>query len=58
MPHEPKRGAARYMKVAERHCADIARREAKNFYWGFLALPREKRFAIYALYDFARQVDD
>jgi phytoene synthase len=36
----------------------MARREAKNFYWGFLALPREQRVAIYALYDFARQVDD
>lgn len=45
-------------KVAERECAAIARREAKNFYWGFLALPRDKRVAIYALYDFARQVDD
>ena len=45
-------------KVAERECATIARREAKNFYWGFLALPRDKRVAIYALYDFARQVDD
>ena len=45
-------------KVAERECATIARREAKNFYWGFLALPRDKRTAIYALYDFARQVDD
>jgi 15-cis-phytoene synthase len=45
-------------KEAERECAALARREAKNFYWGFLALPREKRTAIYALYDFARQVDD
>ena len=36
----------------------MARREAKNFYWGFIVLPRAKRMAIYALYDFARQVDD
>jgi 15-cis-phytoene synthase len=43
---------------AERHCAERARREAANFYWGFLALPREQRMAIYALYDFARDVDD
>jgi phytoene synthase len=43
---------------AERYCADLARREAKNFYWGFIALPHQKRMAIYALYDFARQVDD
>lgn len=45
-------------KAAERYCAAMARREARNFYWGFIALPRPKRMAIYALYDFARQVDD
>ncbi|MGB6986775.1 MAG: squalene/phytoene synthase family protein [Candidatus Aquilonibacter sp.] len=43
---------------AERYCHTMARREAKNFYWGFISLPREQRNAIYALYDFARQVDD
>lgn len=43
---------------AERFCADMARREAKNFYWGFISLPYDQRMAIYALYDFARQVDD
>jgi phytoene synthase len=36
----------------------MARREAKNFYWGFITLPKRKRTAIYALYDFAREVDD
>jgi phytoene synthase len=36
----------------------MARREAKNFYWGFISLPHEQRIAIYSLYDFARQVDD
>jgi phytoene synthase len=36
----------------------MARREAANFYWGFVSLPREQRVAIYALYDFSRQVDD
>lgn len=46
------------LREAERFCAVMARREAKNFYWGFLALPHSKRMAIYALYDFARQVDD
>jgi len=46
------------LHAAERHCRDMARREAKNFYWGFVALPADKRVAIYALYDFARQVDD
>ena len=36
----------------------MARREAKNFYWGFISLPYDQRIAIYALYDFARQMDD
>jgi phytoene synthase len=36
----------------------MARREAGNFYWGFIALPRTQRVSIYALYDFARQIDD
>lgn len=43
---------------AERYCQRMARREAGNFYWGFIALPRTQRISIYALYDFARQVDD
>lgn len=43
---------------AERFCREMARREAKNFYWGFISLPYDQRIAIYALYDFARQVDD
>lgn len=42
----------------ERFCRDLTRREAANFYWGFIALPRPQRLAIYALYSFARQVDD
>jgi 15-cis-phytoene synthase len=42
----------------ERCCEELTRREAKNFYWGFIALPRPQRVAIYALYSFARQVDD
>jgi len=43
---------------AERFCREMARREAKNFYWGFISLPHDQRVAIYAFYDFARQVDD
>lgn len=41
-----------------RYCQDLTRREAANFYWGFVALPRPQRVSIYALYSFARQVDD
>jgi len=44
--------------ASERFCQQMARREAANFYWGFVALPRDQRIAIYALYDFSRQVDD
>ena len=54
----PEFGADVSLQAAEQYCADMARREAKNFYWGFIALPRAKRMAVYALYDFARQVDD
>lgn len=52
-------GSARAVPSAdERWCEELTRREAKNFYWGFIALPRPQRVAIYALYCFARQVDD
>jgi 15-cis-phytoene synthase len=50
--------AAPDLRASERYCEAMARREAANFYWGFVALPRPQRTAIYALYDFARQVDD
>ena len=36
----------------------ITRREAKNFAYGIMVLPREKRRAIAAIYAFARWVDD
>jgi phytoene synthase len=36
----------------------ITRREAKNFAYGIMLLPREKRQAIAAIYAFARRVDD
>jgi phytoene synthase len=36
----------------------ITRREARNFAWGILVLPRAKRLAVAALYAFARRVDD
>ncbi len=39
-------------------CRQIARREAKNFYYAFVALPKAKRNAICAIYAFMRQADD
>ncbi len=50
--------ATRGIVEAERVCQRLARRHAANFYWGFIALARPERIAIYSLYDFARQVDD
>lgn len=48
------------MTVAEAYetCRHIARREAKNFYYAFVALPRHKRDAICAVYAFMRHADD
>ena len=39
-------------------CKGITRRAAKNFYYAFLALPRHKREALYAVYAFMRRCDD
>ena len=39
-------------------CAGIARKEARNFYYAFLPLRKDRRLALYALYSFARIADD
>jgi phytoene synthase len=36
----------------------LTRRRARNFAYGIMVLPREKRRAIAAIYAFARRVDD
>lgn len=46
------------LAAAYRACTLIARREAKNFYYAFLALPQPKRDAICAVYAFMRHADD
>lgn len=46
------------LELAYAHCAQVAKREAKNFYYGFLLLPPHQRRAIYAAYAFARLCDD
>ena len=38
--------------------ARITRRSRSNFYYGFLALPRPRRDALYAVYAFCRTIDD
>lgn len=46
------------VEEAYRACKEIARREAKNFYYSFVALPEPKRNAICAVYAFMRHADD
>jgi phytoene synthase len=46
------------LRAAYLHCRSVARARARNFYYAFLALPREKRDAICAVYAFMRTADD
>lgn len=46
------------MAQAYAACEMIARREAKNFYYAFRALPKPKRAAVCAVYAFMRHADD
>jgi 15-cis-phytoene synthase len=39
-------------------CRGITRAQAKNFYYGFLVLPKRKRQALSAVYAFMRRCDD
>jgi len=43
---------------AYRHCEQLTRREAANFYYGIRLLPPPKRRAMCAVYALARQIDD
>jgi len=44
--------------AAVRYCAQITRRQAANFYYGMRLLPAPKREALFAIYAFARRIDD
>ena len=46
------------LRAAYAACRIIARREAKNFYYAFVALPQARRNAICAIYAFMRKADD
>ena len=50
--------AERDLDEALRHCAEVTRREAANFYYGIRLLPRAKFHALCAIYAFAREIDD
>jgi len=49
---------ASQLDMAYSVCRSIARSAAKNFYYGFLVLPRRKRNALSAVYSFMRRCDD
>ena len=40
------------------HCRQVARTRARNFYYSFLLLPRERKEAMCAIYAFMRYADD
>lgn len=46
------------LEQAYEFCREVARREAKNFYYAFRVLPKEKRDAMCAVYAFMRRADD
>jgi phytoene synthase len=54
----PAQPTSAQMDAAYSVCRSIVRAEAKNFYYGFLVLPREKRDALSAVYAFMRHCDD
>jgi phytoene synthase len=49
---------ASQIEMAYSVCRGIARTAAKNFYYGFVVLPRRKRNALSAVYAFMRRCDD
>ena len=46
------------VEEAYAHCRLVARTAARNFYYGFVMLPHERRAAIYSAYAFSRRADD
>jgi 15-cis-phytoene synthase len=44
--------------AARKHCAAVTREQAANFYYGMRLLPPDKRAALFAMYAFARRIDD
>jgi len=46
------------LDASYRHCRDVARTRARNFYYSFLLLDKPRRAAMCALYAFNRHCDD
>ena len=51
-------GSGAQLAHAHSVCRGVTRRAARNFYYAFLVLPREKRDALCAVYAFMRHCDD
>ena len=56
LPFHPRFSPVAPMDLAAAYaaCAAVTKREAKNFYYAFLSLPKPQRSAVYALYAFCR----
>ncbi|MCE5314218.1 MAG: phytoene/squalene synthase family protein [Armatimonadota bacterium] len=46
------------LRESYRYCRSVAKKRAKNFYYSFIVLPREKSDAMCAVYAFMRYCDD
>jgi len=46
------------LETSYAYCRRLTRERARNFYWGFLLLPRTRRAAFCAIYAFMRYCDD
>ncbi len=46
------------LELSYRYCREVAHKRARNFYYSFVVLPREKRDAMCAVYAFMRYCDD
>lgn len=46
------------LEAAYQHCEAVTKERARNFYFAFKALPKDRRPAIYAVYAFCRACDD
>jgi 15-cis-phytoene synthase len=46
------------LRASYTYCGELARREARNFYYSFLLLPPQQRRSMCALYAFLRRSDD
>src|SRR5207247_3061617 len=60
IPHSTRAGRARTVTTAQAYAEveRLTRKRARNFAYGIMVLPREKRRAIAAIYAWARRVDD